>query len=154
MQNYNIPASLCSWAGYLSLTWFTTLPADDSHEILCLICYFWKSGKIRNRRMLQIIGGALRLNSFLASGDFCHLLITFVNSLDPDQDWHSVGFDLDPNDFDTLIEFLKEFFENVHFENSQTTTKVGKLPSMQRVKSNKGHTKENLFGKVWHNSRI
>ena len=25
-------------------------------------------------------------NSFLASGNFCRLLITFANSLDPDQD--------------------------------------------------------------------
>ena len=33
-------------------------------------------------------------NSFLASGDFCHLLITFANSLDPDQ---NVGPDLDQN---------------------------------------------------------
>ena len=33
---------------------------------------------------------------FLASGNFCHLLITFANSLDPDQDQH-VGSDLDPN---------------------------------------------------------
>ena len=38
------------------------LPADDLHEILCLICYFWKSEKICNRRLLQIIGGALRVN--------------------------------------------------------------------------------------------
>ena len=38
------------------------LPADDSHEISCLICYFCKSGKICNRRLLQIIGGALRVN--------------------------------------------------------------------------------------------
>ena len=36
-------------------------------------------------------------NSFLASGNFCHLLITFENSLDPDQDRQSVGPDLDPN---------------------------------------------------------
>ena len=27
----------------------------------------------------------------------CHLLITFANSLDPDQDRHYVGPDLDPN---------------------------------------------------------
>ena len=27
----------------------------------------------------------LKLNSFLASGNFCHLLITFSNILDPDQ---------------------------------------------------------------------
>ena len=37
------------------------LPADDSHEISCLICYFWKSDKIWNCRLLQIIGGALRV---------------------------------------------------------------------------------------------
>ena len=33
-------------------------PADDSHEIY-LICYFEKSSKILNCRLLQIIGGAL-----------------------------------------------------------------------------------------------
>ena len=37
------------------------------------------------------------LDSFLASGNFCRLLIIFANSLDPDQDRHSVGPDLDPN---------------------------------------------------------
>ena len=30
--------------------------------------------------------GALRVNSFFANGDFFILLITFTNSLDPDQD--------------------------------------------------------------------
>ena len=38
------------------------LPADDSHEISFLICYFWKSVKIRNCHLLQIIGGALRVD--------------------------------------------------------------------------------------------
>ena len=38
------------------------LPADDSHEISCLICYFCKKSKICNCRLLQIIGGALRVN--------------------------------------------------------------------------------------------
>ena len=37
------------------------------------------------------------LNPFFASGDFCHLLIAFANSLNPDQDRHFVGPDLDPN---------------------------------------------------------
>ena len=37
------------------------------------------------------------LNSFPASGNFCRLLITFANSLDPDQALHLVGPDLDPN---------------------------------------------------------
>ena len=37
-----------------------------------------------------------RLNYFLTSGDFCHLLINFANSLDPDQDRQNVGPNLDP----------------------------------------------------------
>ena len=37
------------------------------------------------------------INSFLASGDFYSLLITFANSLDPDQDRQNVGPDLGPN---------------------------------------------------------
>ena len=36
------------------------------------------------------------LNFFLASGNFCCLLITFANSLDPDQDQQNVCPDLDP----------------------------------------------------------
>ena len=32
-----------------------------------------------------------------ASGDFSRLLITFANSLDPDQDNHNFSPDLDPN---------------------------------------------------------
>ena len=40
------------------------LPADDSHEISCLIGYFWKSGKIWNCCLLQIIGGALWVKFF------------------------------------------------------------------------------------------
>ena len=35
------------------------LPADNSHEIACLICYFGKSGKNSKCLLLQIIGGAL-----------------------------------------------------------------------------------------------
>ena len=42
----------------------------------------------------------LEFNASLASGgDLCHLLITFANSLDPDQDRLKVGPDLDPNRF-------------------------------------------------------
>ena len=43
----------------------------------------------------QVIFNTLAL-FFFASGDFC-LLITFANSLDPDQDRQNVGPDLDPN---------------------------------------------------------
>ena len=56
----------------------------------------------------------MRVNSFLASTEFCCLLITFTNSLDPNQDQQNVGPDLDPNCL-TLIVFLKEFFEKVDY---------------------------------------
>ena len=36
-------------------------------------------------------------NHFPTNGDFCRLLITFVNSLDPDQDQQNARPDLDPN---------------------------------------------------------
>ena len=36
-------------------------------------------------------------NSLPISSDFCHLLISFANSLDPDQARQNAGPDLDPN---------------------------------------------------------
>ena len=38
------------------------LPADDSHEISCLILLFLKKRQIFNCSLLQIKGGALRVN--------------------------------------------------------------------------------------------
>ena len=46
---------------------------------------------------LASLPGITFLNSFLASGDFCSTLITFANSLDPDQDQQNAGPDLDQN---------------------------------------------------------
>ena len=69
------------------------------------------------------------LCSFLASGDFCHLLINFVNSLDPDQEDQNVGPDLDLNRL-RLIAFLKEFLKN----NGRHQQKHEKLPGMQKIK--------------------
>ena len=47
-------------------------------------------------------------NPFLDSGDFvwCHVLITFENSLDPDQDQQNAGPDLNLKCFDTLKVFM------------------------------------------------
>ena len=44
-------------------------------------------------------------------------MITFSNSLDPDQDPQNVS-----KPIDTLKVFLKEFFEKVNLEKSQQTT--------------------------------
>ena len=58
------------------------------------------------------------LKSRLDIGKFCHLMIIFANSLDPDQDRQNVGPDLDPNCLTLrLMVFMKEFFcEKVSFE--------------------------------------
>ena len=50
------------------------------------------------------------VNTFLASGTFCHLLLTFANSFGsrPGQDRHSGS-----KQFDALIVFLKDFFEKL-----------------------------------------
>ena len=64
----------------------------------------------------------------------CHLLITFANSLEPDQARHLVGPDLDPNCL-TLIVFLKELIIKVHLKKkSAYVKKQAKLSSRQRVK--------------------
>ena len=49
-------------------------------------------------------------NSFLFSSNFCHLLITFTNSLDPHQD--QSGSKL----YDTLIVLLKKFLLMSYFD--------------------------------------
>ena len=86
------------------------LLADNSHEITYMyLIFFEKLGRMsENLPSAAVVIVALRvkdnlkqlrchINSFLASGDFCHLLISFSNSLDPDQDGQNVGPDLDPN---------------------------------------------------------
>ena len=45
----------------------------------------------------EIYLGNMVINTLLASTDYCCLLITVANSLDPDQDQQNVGPDLDPN---------------------------------------------------------
>ena len=71
----------------------------------------------------------------LLAGDFCHLMITFISSLDPDQDPQNVSIsvrpDLNPNYFDTLIVFLKEVMEKKKV--FEKVSKHEKLPNMQRL---------------------
>ena len=55
--------------------------------------------------------------------NFANSLITFANSLDPDQAKQNIGPDLDPNCFDTLVVFLKELLEKVGFEKNKQVTR-------------------------------
>ena len=64
-------------------------PDLDKAVILYIACNFVAGELIIQRKSI--------FASFLASDDFCHLLITFANSLAPDHDRHSVGPDLDLN---------------------------------------------------------
>ena len=70
------------------------------------------------------------VNSFVASGDFCRLTITFTNCLEPDQARQNVGPDLDPNCLTLSWYFWKMLLKkkvNFKTKNQQTT----KLPSMR-----------------------
>ena len=49
------------------------------------------------QKLIQLMPRHDLLDSFPASGDFCCVLITYANSLDPNQARHIVGPDLDPN---------------------------------------------------------
>ena len=52
----------------------------------------------KSNKVVSKVALVSNFNSFPASGDFCRLLITFANTLDPDQ---NVGPDLDPNCLDS-----------------------------------------------------
>ena len=73
----------------------------------------WKKIALCSLLFGNIMGMFMRFgqfNSFLASGDFCCLLITFANNLDPDQAWHAYCL--------TLLGYSwKIFFEKVNFKN-------------------------------------
>ena len=60
--------------------------------------------------------------------------MTFANSLDPDQAPAKYQAWSGPKLFDTMMVFLKEFFQKVDFEKNRQTTKksMQKLPSRQR----------------------
>ena len=45
----------------------------------------------------KVVSSCFVFNSLPARGDICCLLITFANSLDPDQARQNLGPDLDPN---------------------------------------------------------
>ena len=64
-----------------------------NHLVKYQALYFFKMLSSENYRPDCI----LWIDSSLASGDFCLLLIIFANNLDPDHDSQNVGPDLDPN---------------------------------------------------------
>ena len=57
---------------------------------------------------ILILSALNLLNSLHASVGFSHRLMTYANSLDPDQAQHCVGPDLRSKLFDTMIVFLRK----------------------------------------------
>ena len=73
------------------------------------------------------------------TGNFCRLLITFPNGLDPDQDGQNVGLDLDPNCFIlwiSLPDFFFFFFLNNNFEKSQQMTTTRNIFQRAELRTN------------------
>ena len=64
-------------------------------------------------------------------GVTCRLLITFANSLDPDQDQQNIGPDLDPNSL-TLIVFMKDFFKKKSADDNKSVKNY--IKSMNSIK--------------------
>ena len=86
---------LTSW---LSCLWFFLIFLSHSDMVSRVSCGTWFY-------QFLIFFFFFTFTVLLASDDFCHLLITFANSLDQDigRYWS--------NPFDTLIKFQKELFE-------------------------------------------
>ena len=91
--------------------------------------------------MELLVSILINVNFFHASIDFGLLLITFANSLDPDQDQQNVGPDLDPNSW-TLMVFLKVFFEKVNFEISEQTTDFKRMKNYPACKELRATSQE------------
>ena len=72
-------------------------------------------------------------NSFLASDKFCCLLITFVNSLDPDQNWQNFGAYQNPSCLILWCYSCKNILKKAMLKNICRRQNHEKLPSMQRV---------------------
>ena len=97
-----------------------------------ILVIFVAKNSVRGVRWTCIVWSPiLILNSFPASGYFCHLLITFASSLDPDKAWQNVGPDLDPKCLTLWWYSWKIFLKKL---NPQMTKKHANLPSMQIVK--------------------
>ena len=74
----------------------------------------------------------VKFNSVPSSDVFCRLLITFANSLDPDQAQQNVGLDLEPNCL-TLWYSGKVLLEMLILKKSTNEKKHANLHSMQKV---------------------
>ena len=86
-----------------------SIPVSDRHLSVFLFFDLWACqrclGHYMHSRLNKLPSTEQRrtykwvaiINSLLANGDFCHLLITFANSFDLDQDQHFFGPDLYPN---------------------------------------------------------
>ena len=101
------------------------LPADNSHEKLCLICYFWKSSKILNCRLLQIIGCALRVKEMGIhhSSKKCELLR--LNMAINSACWvifHAFSWSAN---FFFKINYFKKFFQEYHQSVKQFGSRSG-----------------------------
>ena len=99
--------------------------------------FLWKISKHISNCLLLKFFPAQSINSFPASGDFRHLLITFANSLDPDQARQNIRPDLDQNCLTLWWYSWKIFLKSKikKKKNPQKTKKEhAKLSSMKRVK--------------------
>ena len=93
-------------AGPESLMWSMRLLKDEHEKLDMLKVHLTKAETASRKGLFKI------LSSFLYSGNFCNLLVTFANSLDPDQDRQNIGLDLDPNRL--TLNVPERFFKSIN----------------------------------------
>ena len=88
------PVSVAVQVG-LSLIWSEN--TVDCFSLIKVHLSMFIMVKVNIKVNFTLIAYCFIVRPFLASWDFCHLLMTFANSLDPGQVWQNVGSDPDPN---------------------------------------------------------
>ena len=83
---------------------------DDWQKVITIAHLEHSSGELKRSTVDFMIE---LFNSFPASGDWC-LLITFANSLDPDQAWQNLGCNLNPNCLTLWWYSWKSWLKKIH----------------------------------------
>ena len=111
-----------------------------------ILVIFVAKNSVRGVRWTCIVWSPiLTLNSFPTSGYFCHLLITFANSLDPDQAQQHVGPDLDPNCLTLWWYSWKICFVNVNLKKKIYRWQKSRQKKKKKKKKNRQKKKMSML---------
>ena len=123
----------CSQTRICSQTRYRLRYATRSHNMQQT--KFWISKFKRNMHLKETINMYYKAWHFLWIACWCRLLITFANSLDPDQARQNVGSDLDLNCLRLRWYSWKNFSEKMNLKKNQQMTKKQNYPEGKELTS-------------------